>query len=146
MRLKLISVGRQQADPFSPLVEDYSKRISKFLPIDTLVLKPGKGEKIAGRMLKEAKNSQVLVAMDELGKEVDSKGFARLVSSWMNRGISEVTIVVGGADGLQEQVKKQADLQLSLSKMTLPHRLARLILIEQIYRALCIIRNVPYQK
>ena len=69
-----------------------------------------------------------------------------MVEGWMNRGLSRVLLVIGGAEGLPGEVKKRADVTLSLSKMTLPHRLARLILIEQLYRALCIIRGVPYQK
>jgi 23S rRNA (pseudouridine1915-N3)-methyltransferase len=64
----------------------------------------------------------------------------------MGRGLSQVTLAIGGAEGLPDQVRHRADLALSLSRMTLPHRLARLVLAEQLYRALTIIRRVPYDK
>ena len=97
-------------------------------------------------MLKDASKGQLLIAMDELGKQYTSRSFSKLFSSWMNMGHGLVTFVIGGADGLPSTVKKKADLTIGLSKMTLPHRLARLLTVEQIYRALCIINNVPYQK
>jgi 23S rRNA (pseudouridine1915-N3)-methyltransferase len=114
--------------------------------MDDLVLKPDSDQRIAARMLKESKKSTVLVAMDERGKEHTSHSFAKLISSWMNDGISEVTFFIGGADGLPKEITARATLRLALSKMTLPHRLARLVLAEQIYRAFCIVRGVPYQK
>ena len=146
MRFKIISVGRKRADPASPLVEDYLARIAKFLPVDDVVLKPDNDQRIAARMLKESKKSPILVALDERGREQTSHGFAKLISSWMNQGIFEVTFFIGGADGLPKEIGQRATTRLALSQMTLPHRLARLVLTEQIYRALCIIRGVPYQK
>jgi 23S rRNA (pseudouridine1915-N3)-methyltransferase len=146
VRFKLISVGRKRADQASPLVDDYLARIAKFLPIDDLVLKPDNDQRIAARMLKESKKSSILVALDERGKEHTSHSFAKLISSWMNDGIFEVTFFIGGADGLPKEIGQKATIHLALSKMTLPHRLARLVLTEQVYRALCIIRGVPYQK
>ncbi|MCP4601297.1 MAG: 23S rRNA (pseudouridine(1915)-N(3))-methyltransferase RlmH [Proteobacteria bacterium] len=146
MRFHLVSVGRERSDPTAPLVADYVNRISKFHRIEDLVLKPQRIDKIASRMFKEAKKGEILVALDEHGKEFDSAEFARLMSSWMNRGISRVTFVIGGAEGLPDEVKQNADYKLSLSRMTLPHRLARLFLGEQIYRALCNIQGIPYQK
>ena len=146
MRLQIVSVGRKQADRTEPLVEDYLQRISKFVPIDSVVLKPDNEARIAARMLKESKKSQVLVALDERGQAYTSQRFAKLIASWMNDGISRITFVIGGADGLPKDVTKQANIRLGLSKMTLPHRLARLVLTEQIYRAFCIVRGVPYQK
>jgi 23S rRNA (pseudouridine1915-N3)-methyltransferase len=114
--------------------------------MDDLVLKPDSDQRIAARMLKESKKSTVLVALDERGKEHTSRSFAKLVSSWMNNNISEVTFFIGGADGLPKEILDRATLRLALSQMTLPHRLARLVLTEQIYRAFCIVRGVPYQK
>jgi 23S rRNA (pseudouridine1915-N3)-methyltransferase len=145
MRLRIISVGRKAADRTSPLTEDYLNRISKFIPVEDVVLKPASDDRIVIRMLKESQKSQVSIALDERGKEYNSYDFAHLFNSWMNDGVSEVAFFIGGAEGLPGEIKKKAKL-IALSKMTLPHRLARLILTEQIYRALCIIRKVPYQK
>jgi 23S rRNA (pseudouridine1915-N3)-methyltransferase len=146
VRFKLISVGRKRADQTAPLVDDYLARIRKFVSVDDLVLKPDSDQRIAARMLKESQKSSVLVAMDERGKEHTSQSFAKIISSWMNDGVSEVTFFVGGADGLPKEIGQHATIRFALSQMTLPHRLARLVLTEQIYRALCIIRGVPYQK
>ena len=146
MRLKIISVGRETADPVSPLVADYRSRVAKFVPVDDVVLKPDHPDRIAARMIKEARKAAVLIALDEGGKEVTSRGFADMIAVWMNDAVREVAFLIGGAEGLPPEVKKRADIQLALSRMTLPHRLARLVLIEQIYRSLCIVRGVPYQK
>jgi 23S rRNA (pseudouridine1915-N3)-methyltransferase len=146
VRLKLVSVGRERADPAAPLVADYIARIEHFCPIESLVLKVDRPDRIAARMLKEAGKGRLLVALDERGEQLDSSGLAQQVSSWMDRGLSQVALVIGGADGLPDQVRRRADSMLSLSRLTLPHRLARLVLVEQIYRALCILSNVPYQK
>lgn len=97
-------------------------------------------------MLKEAGPGRLLVALDEKGKSYDSYAFARFVGGLLESGKSEVVFILGGADGLPSEVKSRADYLLSLSAMTLPHRLARLLLFEQLYRALCILKGVPYQK
>jgi 23S rRNA (pseudouridine1915-N3)-methyltransferase len=146
VKLKLLSVGRPKSDAAAPLVSDYVNRIKKFIPFDDLVLKPESDNKICKKMLKEAKSSTLLIAMDETGKLFNSYQFSNLIVSWMNKGYHEVTFTIGGADGLPKEILDKADLKIGLSKMTLPHRLARLILTEQIYRAFCIYKNVPYQK
>lgn len=146
MRIQLVSVGRIKADPTAPLVSDYAARIQKFLPFEDTVLKVEDDARVAQRMVKAAQGAQVRVALDERGKLYDSFEFSNLVSSWMNAGHQQVNFVIGGAAGLPTEIVQQADILLALSRMTLPHRFARLLLCEQIYRALCIIRNVPYQK
>jgi len=144
--IKLISVGRDRSGPNATLADDYKGRIDKFLRIEEVVLKPDHEDRIAASMLDKAKKTQLLIALDERGEQFDTAGFANLISSWMNQGVKGVTFTVGGADGLPKPVIQRSDLKLALSKMTLPHRLARVVLLEQIYRALCIIRGVPYQK
>ena len=86
------------------------------------------------------------MALDDGGEQPTSRGLATIVEGWLERGLSQVTLVIGGAEGLPPDVRRRADQLLSLSRMTLPHRLARLLLAEQLYRALSIIRNVPYDK
>lgn len=146
MRLKLVSVGRERSDPAAPLVAEYAARIRKLVPFDEIVLKLDTDARVAERMRREASKSDLLVALDERGEQLSSRELAALVGGWMNRGLSEVTLVIGGPDGLPPEIKEAAGLRLGLSKMTLPHRLARLVLVEQLYRALAILRNVPYQK
>jgi len=146
VKLQVISVGRVKSDPAATMVDDYIGRIGKFIPVEDLVLKVEDDDRVAERMLKAAESATLLVAMDERGKLFDSFEFSELVSSWMNAGHQKVTFVIGGAAGLSPKVVAKADLKIGLSRMTLPHRFARLLLAEQLYRALCIIRNVPYQK
>ena len=146
MRLKLVSVGRERSDPAAPLVAEYAARIRKLVPFEETVLKLEADARVAERMRREASKSDLLVALDERGEQLTSRELSALVGGWMNRGFSEVTLVVGGPDGLPAEIKEAAGLRLGLSKMTLPHRLARLVLVEQLYRALAILRNVPYQK
>jgi 23S rRNA (pseudouridine1915-N3)-methyltransferase len=145
VRFKLISVGRRRADPVTTVVDDYLERIRRIFPIEDIVLKAEKIEKINARILKETAGS-TLVALDERGKEYDSYKFSALIDSFLNRGVSGVAFVIGGADGLSAEIKARADLTVALSKMTMPHRLARLFMVEQLYRALTIIRGTPYQK
>jgi 23S rRNA (pseudouridine1915-N3)-methyltransferase len=146
VRFRLISVGRKRSDPTATLVTDYAGRIAKFIPCELVVLRPDRPDRIAAQMLRESGRATLLVAFDERGRELDTKAFTELVSSWLNRGLKQVALVIGGAEGLPPQVAEKADLKVALSRMTLPHRLARLVAVEQLYRALCTIRNVPYQK
>jgi 23S rRNA (pseudouridine1915-N3)-methyltransferase len=146
VRLRLVSVGRERSDPAAPLVAQYAARIRKFVPFEEVVLRLEPDERVAARMRREAERSDLTVALDERGKQLTSRELAALVGGWMNRGLSEVTLLIGGPDGLPPAIRDGAGLRLGLSKMTLPHRLARLVLVEQLYRALAILRNVPYQK
>jgi len=146
MRLKLVSVGRERSDPTAALVAEYAGRIRKFVPFDELVLKNETPGRVADRIRREVARSDLLVALDERGEQLSSLELSARVGSWMNRGLGEVTLVLGGPDGLPQAIKGAAGLTLGLSRMTLPHRLARLVLVEQLYRALAILRNVPYQK
>jgi 23S rRNA (pseudouridine1915-N3)-methyltransferase len=146
LRFKIISVGRERSDPAAPLVKDYVSRINKFVPIEDIVFPDERADRLTKRILKEIQDSKMVVALDERGKSYDSLGFSRWVDSWMNHGITKVSFVVGGAEGLLPEIKGRADALLALSRMTLPHRLARLVLVEQLYRACCIIRGTPYQK
>ena len=146
MRFKTISVGKERADPAAPLVQDYIERIAKFFPIEDTVLRPVRDDRLAARIFKEIGDCPLIIGLDERGRTMDSIAFSELVASWLNQGVPRVTFVIGGAEGLLPAVKERCHMLLSLSKMTLPHRLARLLLAEQVYRALCIIRKTPYQK
>ena len=85
------------------------------------------------------------MVLDERGTEETSEAFAKRVGRWLERG-QDVALVVGGADGLADAVRVRADETIALSRMTLPHRLARVVVVEQLYRALTILRGEPYHK
>jgi 23S rRNA (pseudouridine1915-N3)-methyltransferase len=87
-----------------------------------------------------------LVALDEAGSQFTSRDFARWFESEHNTGARVITFVIGGPDGLSRTISNRANLVLSLGKMTWTHEMCRVLLLEQIYRALCIMRNIPYHK
>jgi 23S rRNA (pseudouridine1915-N3)-methyltransferase len=99
----------------------------------------------AEAILSRRKPQDLLVALDERGKLLDSVEFSRYVGKARD-GSKDLLLIIGGDEGLDERVRQAADLTLSLSKMTLPHRLARVVLVEQLYRAFTILKGEPYHK
>ncbi len=138
-------------------VEEYLKRIKRYSSIEVVETKEGpsslkmprdevlrnEGERII-KKLKAGNGSDYLVALDEKGKSLSSRGFAEFIDRMMSGGKSRVSFIVGGAYGLHGSVTELCDMALSLSAMTLPHDLARLVLVEQVYRAFTIIKGEPY--
>jgi 23S rRNA (pseudouridine1915-N3)-methyltransferase len=148
---------RSTADAeLAAVIDRYVNRIKRFYPVEVKEL-PGErgrqGTKDASimraqsaRLLEAIPEAGYTVVLDERGRAMDSLKFAK----WLERLTIEqphgVTFVLGGDVGLDEAVRKRADLLLSLSAMTLPHQLARVVLLEQIYRACTLMRNIPYHK
>lgn len=139
--------------------EDYARRMPRDLPLQLREIRPqprGGGALSAaqtGAMLKaEGERLRAsmpagcqVVALDEHGQTLDSARLARQLAHWMQDG-RDVCFVIGGADGLDVGIKRSAQLMLSLSAMTLPHQVARVILAEQLYRATSLLRNHPYHR
>lgn len=155
MKLRLLCVGRLADGWQRSGVADYSGRIGRYLPFETLELKEEKGAPGTGdverirsregeRLLEKISGNAFVVVLDERGVSRTSEQLAGLLEEHMLRGTGEVLLVIGGAYGLSEAVRRRAQLLLSLSALTLPHQLARLLLCEQLYRALTIIRHEPY--
>lgn len=151
MKLTFLSVGKDRSGLFSPGVDEYVKRLSHTAKVSVLELPESRasGEKAKEEegeaLLAKLSSRDVLVALDERGKALSSVDFAK----WLGRqqdGGKDVAFVIGGDEGLSEAVRKKAGLVLSLSAMTLPHRLARLMLVEQVYRGFSILRGEPYHK
>jgi len=156
LRLTLISVGKN-AEPFvREACADYAARIRRYADLDLIVVPEeriaasGKREFILrqeGRRIREKiPPAAFRVILDEGGKNVSSEGFFRLFETWMATGIRGAVFIVGGAYGLDEGLKQEADFRFSLSPLTLTHGMARMILLEQIYRAFTLIRKEPYHK
>jgi 23S rRNA (pseudouridine1915-N3)-methyltransferase len=138
-------------------VEDYLERIRHFLPIEQLELPVGTGESGNGQgkgaIAREAAAIESrlgsggrTVALDPAGKLMTTEDFARWLQGAMSASVPRVNFVIGGAWGLGASITEKADLKLSLSPMTFPHEMARLVLAEQIYRALSIWKGLPYHK
>lgn len=132
----------------------FKKRLSHYISkISTIDIPVIKGKRITPQQLKKLEGEQILnrlkpgdflIILDEKGKSIDSKTFADVLQSWMNRGPKRLVFVVGGAFGFSDDVYQKCDAKLSLSPMTFSHQLIRLIFLEQIYRAFTILRGEPY--
>lgn len=133
--------------PEAEIILNYIKRIPWPININQLEVKgkfpPEKQKILEGELLlKTIPKNHYIIALDEKGSQFDSKEF----SDFLQKQTSPISFIIGGAYGLSEEVKKKANFQISLSKMTMPHLIARTILIEQIYRAYTISENHPYHK
>ena len=153
MKLRLICVGKP-ASFHRAAIDEYGKRIGRYLPLETIELKEEKGgrkpdpdyirSREGERILERIAPRSFVIVLDERGQALSSEGVAELLNTHMVEGTSELALIIGGAYGLSPEVKRQGDLRLSLSAMTLPHQLARMLLLEQLYRGLTILRNEPY--
>ena len=156
MRLTLISVGKN-AEPFvRDACADYAARIRRYADLvltvvpEERVAPAGKkdfilreeGRRIRGKIPPAA----LRIALDERGRNFTSEAFSRLLEGWMATGVRGAAFLLGGAYGLDEALKEEADVRLSLSPLTLTHGMARMVLLEQLYRAFTLIRKEPYHK
>lgn len=135
-------------------MQEYASRLAHYTRFELVELPESSGKKLkpgeakaaeAKAILGRLKPQDWLVAMDERGKQLDSVELSRYLAK-AQTGAKDLLFVIGGDEGLDESVRKAAHLTLSLSRMTLPHRLARLVLIEQIYRGFTILKGEPYHK
>lgn len=157
MQLSIVAVGKMRESYYRAAVDDYCERIKRFLPITETEVSTGTGDESNGHgraaLLREAEHLQkplqkpgVVVALHVTGKSLSTIQFSDWLQLQMVSSIERVSFVIGGAWGLSPIILERADLQLSLSAMTLPHELARVVLVEQIYRALTLWKNLPYHK
>ena len=153
MRLRLLSVGKDRSGLYAPAVEEYAKRISRYVRFSVEEVPearraagtPRARDEEAKSLLDRIADGERVVLLDERGKETTSLEFARRVGSWLE-GARDVTLVIGGSDGHGEAIRARSAESLCLSRLTLAHRLARLVLLEQVYRAFTILRGEPYHK
>lgn len=148
MKLRVVWVGKTKDPQLAKLCADYISRIEHFLPLNIVEVKDPKAgvEAEAEKILAALDNSDRVVVLDPKGKALNSKQLAAFVQEHMNSDSRRLTFIVGGPEGLSESVAKRAEIQWSLSSLTFTHDLARVILLEQIYRSLTIIRNLPYSR
>lgn len=146
MQFHILSEGREKADPTAPLVADYITRIGKFFPITDTVVRPGSKNGLISKCQQLISRGMLPVALDERGREYTSAQFSAQLTDWISVSPVGIVFIIGGAEGLPAALLQLARCSIALSRMTLPHRMARLFLAEQIYRGLCIERNIPYHK
>jgi 23S rRNA (pseudouridine1915-N3)-methyltransferase len=143
MKLKVAWIGKTKEPAVQALTAEYLKRLSAYSQLEPLAL----GSEAALLKLATASANRPparLVLLDSRGKQFTSEEFARFLEEQQNRGSQPLLFGVGPANGFSEQARKAASVLLSLGKMTLPHELARVVLLEQLYRAFTILKGHPY--
>jgi len=155
MKLRLVWIGKTKSVPAKQLLLEYLDRVGRFVTVEVTELRDRDDVGRETRRIIETEGEDILsrtasapylVALDELGREFDSIELAALIEKHRGLGTKQITFVIGGYGGLSEAVRSRADLVMALSRMTLTHEFARVLLIEQIYRAFTIIHDLPYQK
>jgi 23S rRNA (pseudouridine1915-N3)-methyltransferase len=154
MTIKLLAIGKTDNKDLQALIEDYQKRLGFYIKFEfeiILDLKKVKNlseeqqkQKEGELILNKLNATDVLILMDENGKQLDSVGFSNYLQKHMNSGIKRLVFVIGGPYGFSPDVYQKANGKLSLSKMTFSHQMIRLFVIEQLYRGFTILRNEPY--
>lgn len=156
MKVNIVAVGKIKEKYFTDAINEYAKRLSRFTEFSVVEVDEYKNQKtseeeiqitkkIEGeRLLKKAKG--VIIAMDRQGKMLSSEELADKIKEIFTYNASEISFLIGGSNGLPDEVLKKADYVISFGKVTYPHQLMRVVLSEQIYRAFTINNSLPYHK
>ena len=144
MRIAIIAVGKIKQAGMRGELDDYLGRIRRYANCDEVELKDAPEGELIARFERALPERGTIAALEVDGRAYDSPGFARFIGRCELDAVGTVAFLIGGAYGLPAAVSRRADVRVSLSKLTLPHRLARLVLAEQLYRAFTILRNEPY--
>lgn len=154
MKIKLLAIGKTDHKQLSLLIDEYQNRLKHYInfEIETIPdLKNAKNlseiqqkNKEGELILKKIQATDVLVLLDDKGKEFTSIEFSKYLQKKMNAGIKQLVLVIGGPYGFSEAVYEKAQSKLSLSKMTFSHQMIRLFIVEQLYRGFTILKNEPY--
>lgn len=159
MKITILCVGKIKEVYFTMAVKEYSKRLSRYCKLEIIEVADEKTldhasekqeqlikEKEKERLEKYIKENAYICVLAIEGKQIDSLGFAEQLEKHGIDGVSHIIFIIGGSLGLDEKILERADEQISFSKMTFPHQLMRVVLLEQIYRAYRIINGEPYHK
>ena len=152
MNIKLIYISKNKSNNIEFLVEDYEKKINHFISYSSIGLK-NKNQKSEKKLiqksesnliLKNIKKNDLVILLDEKGKEFSTKDFSIFISDKMINRTKNIVFIIGGAYGFSSEFKKKFKLKIALSKLTFSHDMARLFFSEQLYRSLTIINKIPY--
>ena len=159
MGFTLIAVGKLREKPYRAMADEYLKRLSRYAKVEEVELpdlpEPADASPALEKQVKDREGEAILakirpgdyvIALTIPGKQWDSPGLSRHLSALMDRGSSSIALVIGGSLGLSDAVLNRANEQLSMSPMTFPHQLARVMLLEQLYRAMKIRAGERYHK
>ena len=144
--IKLLCIGKLKEEYLKEAVNDYLKRLSKYTKIELIELKDSNINDEKDEILKHIKTSDFIVSLAIEGKELNTLEFKNLIENNFINGNSNITFIIGGSDGLHDEIKKISNEKISFSRLTYPHGLFRVILLEQIYRSFKIMNNETYHK
>lgn len=159
MNIKIIAVGKIKEKYIREGIKEYSKRLSKYCNLEIIEVADEKApEKLSKKDMEIIKNKEgakllskipqnsFIISLEIEGKGISSEELSKKMKDIMISGINDITFIIGGSLGLSQEVRNKANYKLSFSKMTFPHQLMRVILLEQIYRGFRIMRGEPYHK
>jgi len=154
MQIKLIAIGKTDDKQLLQLIEQYQKRLKHYIRFDLDIIPDIKNvknlsekqqkEKEGELILKKISSTDVMVLLDENGKQFSSVEYANYLQKKMNSGIKQLVFIIGGPYGFSDNVYQKSQGKISLSKMTFSHQMIRLFIVEQIYRGFTILKNEPY--
>ncbi|MCB1784314.1 MAG: 23S rRNA (pseudouridine(1915)-N(3))-methyltransferase RlmH [Alphaproteobacteria bacterium] len=150
LKIEIIAVGRVRKGPYYEFIEEYKKRIQWPLTIHEIEAKSTEPvraqQEESDKIQDKLSNSAIVVVLDERGDGLRSLDFAHTLDKFKNSGETHIQFVIGGADGLLDAVRDRADILLSFGQQTWPHLMARVMLLEQVYRAQQILAGHPYHR
>ncbi len=159
MKIKIITVGKIKEKYFVNAIKEYTKRLGAYCKLEEIEVSDEKcpenlsdkemiqvKDKEADRILSKVKDGDYVIALAINGKQLTSEGLADKMNSLALSGKSDITFIIGGSLGLADKVMKRSNFDLSFSKMTFPHQLMKVVLVEQVYRAFRIMKGEPYHK
>ncbi|HEY0427909.1 MAG TPA: 23S rRNA (pseudouridine(1915)-N(3))-methyltransferase RlmH [Pyrinomonadaceae bacterium] len=150
MRFRFVWIGKTKDKNWRALQEEYLQRLSHFVKFEVTEVRDSaahEGAEIEGkRILENVNQTNFVCLLDVKGRSISSHELAAQLEKWQNHALKEIVFVIGGARGASPEVCERADYSLSLSFLTLTHEMARVVLVEQLYRAFTIIKGFPYQK
>ncbi|MBS1810798.1 MAG: 23S rRNA (pseudouridine(1915)-N(3))-methyltransferase RlmH [Acidobacteria bacterium] len=154
MKLHLVWIGKTKERHCGALIDEYLKRLTRYVNYEVSELKESSGspdearviQMESAKLLAAVERDDFVILLDESGREFTSVEFATLIQEKQQQGIKRLAFVIGGFAGVSEEVKKRAQLKQSLSRMTLTHEFARVLLTEQLYRSYTLLAGVPYHK
>lgn len=154
MKIKLLYIGKEDGDNLDDAIQSYHKKITFYTPFETCAIPYLKNSKSLSAdeqkkregelILKKIEVADFVVLLDERGRELDSIQLSQFIQQQLNIGTKNLIFIIGGAYGFSQEVYERANYKLSLSRMTFPHIMTRLIFAEQLYRGFSILKNEPY--
>lgn len=159
MNIRIIAVGKIKEKFMQEGIKEYSKRLSRYCNLEIIEVDDEKApdnlsekemeqikQKEGEKILSKIPSNSYIITLEIKGKQLSSEELSEKIESLMIEGISDITFIIGGSLGLSKEISQKSNFKLSFSKMTFPHQLMRVVLLEQIYRGFRIMRNEPYHK